>query len=362
MESQNKTKLKEAKIEVFGRVQGVLFRNNIKNFADRNGLKGYAENKADGSVIIVAQGDAAKINSLIEWAKSSPGLTKVSGVRFEFREVGEKYEEFKIMQEGGLISDKSKALVNLGKHFLGEDLENVPVHVAIIPDGNRRWAREKGMIATAGHYAAGSYGNIESIFNEGRKLGIKFMSIWAFSTENWNRDKKEIDAVFDVLMKGIERFRKDAHKNQIRFRHIGRKDRLPKNLASEITKLEEETKNYDEFNVQLCLDYGGRDEIIRAVNKLIKEGGKKVDEQAIASYLDTAGIPDVDMIIRTSGEKRLSGFMPFQSDYAELFFFDKYWPDFNPEDLKRAVSDYSRRVRRFGGTSKKDLEGKKENK
>lgn len=347
--------MRTLKIEIYGRVQGVLFRDNAKKFADDLKLKGFVRNRRDGSVLIVAQGSEEKLKKLVSWIESSPGFAKVIDMKVVSSDAKILYKDFKVIHKGGVIVDKSKAFFSLGKFIFGMEKGKIPVHVVIIPDGNRRWAREKGLIASVGHYSAGSYDNIESIFDEGRKLGIKYMSIWAFSTENWGRDKREIKAVFDVVMGGVERFRRDAHKNKIRFRHIGRKDRIPKKLAVELRKLEEETEDYGDFSVQLCFDYGGRDEILRAINRMLKSGKKKINEEEFRKNLDTSGIPDPDLIIRTSGEKRTSGFMPFQSAYAELYFIEKYFPDFNRNDLRKAVSEYSKRVRRFGGTNKKDL-------
>ena len=226
------------------------------------------------------------------------------------------------------------------------------MHVAIIPDGNRRWAKSKGFEESFGHYKAGAYENLEELFREGKKLGIKYMSIWGFSTENWKRSDKEKEGIFELILSGVEKFMKDAGENQIRFRHIGRKDRLPAGLVSALKKLEKETEKYDKFNVQLCLDYGGRDEIIRAVNKALKAGAKSVDEKSFLGFLDTEGISDPDLIIRTAGERRLSGFMPFQAVYSEFYFSDLYFPDFGARELRRAVRDYGKRQRRFGGNGK----------
>ena len=153
----------------------------------------------------------------------------------------------------------------------------MPVHVVIIPDGNRRWARARGLKPWEGHYKSGSYDNLISLFREAKRLGVKYLSIWAFSTENWKRDKKEVDILLNLTLKRIMDFSKEIHNEKIRFRHIGRKDRIPVKLVRELEKLEKETAGYNESNVQLLLDYGGRDEIIRAVNKLIKNG-KEVGE------------------------------------------------------------------------------------
>ena len=225
----------------------------------------------------------------------------------------------------------------------------IPKHVAIIPDGNRRWAKEKGLIATMGHEKSARYENILSLFNEAKKLNIKYLSVWGFSTENWKRSKLEVETIFDLIFDLVKKLKKDSHSNKIRFRFIGRRDRLPKNLLEELKLLEIETKDYKEFNIQLCLDYGGKDEIIRAVNKILKDKKEIVTEEIFEKYLDTFEIPDLDLIIRTSGEKRISGFMLFQSTYSELYFVEKNFPDFKKEDLRKAVNEFSKRKRRFGG-------------
>ncbi len=222
----------------------------------------------------------------------------------------------------------------------------LPLHVAIIPDGNRRWAKEKKLEAVAGHQRSGD--KVISILEEAKNLGIKYITLWGFSTENWQRDKKEIDFLFKLLEKGVQDIIKYSKKNNVRFRHIGRKDRLPRNLVRELEKAEKETRNFSELYVQACLDYGGRDEIVRAVNNIIRNGVKEVDEKRILEFLDFADIPDPDLIIRTSGEYRTSGFMPFQSSYSELYFTKTKFPDFSAKDLKKAIKEFSKRKRNFG--------------
>lgn len=224
-----------------------------------------------------------------------------------------------------------------------------PIHVVVIPDGNRRWAKEKGLAASLGHEKAFDRDNLLSIMDEAKALGVKYLSFWAFSTENWNRDSLEVNILFKLFSKWLNEVEKDFHDRKIRFIHIGRKDRIPKALAEKLTKVEEETRHFMDFTVILCLDYGGRDEIIRAVNKAIQSGAEKVDENSFKQYLDTKDIPDPDLIIRTSGEQRLSGFMPFQGVYSELYFTPVYFPDFDANELRRAVSEFSKRKRRFGG-------------
>ena len=221
-------------------------------------------------------------------------------------------------------------------------------HLAIIPDGNRRWAIARGREPTFGHYISGDYDKLMKLFKEARKLGIKYISIWTFSTDNWTRRKKEIKELFNLMYESINKFRKAASENKICFRHIGRKDRLPRKLIYELVRLESETSEYKDFHVQICLDYGGKDEILRAIHSFMNLDPQYITEETFSKHLDTAGIPDIDLIIRTSCEKRLSGFMPFQSTYAELYFTRIHFPDFGPKHLRRAVIEFQKRKRRFG--------------
>ena len=340
-----KSKIKELRIEAAGRVQGVNFRNNVKSFADNLALKGFVMNKKDGGISIIAQGNEPALQDFLSFVQKNPGFSKIESLNCKFCDLGKEYPDFRIVRDGSFILDRAKSLISLGRSFISV-WEKVPVHVAIIPDGNRRWAKNKGLEGTFGHYKAGAYESLEEIFNEAQKLGIKYVSIWGFSTENWKRSKKEQDEIFSLILSRIEKFAQNAEKNQVRFRHIGRKDRLPKQLVSALIKLEKLTKDYSKFNVQLCLDYGGRDEIIRAFNK---SKSSSVTEESFSNLLDTQGIPDPDLIIRTGGEKRISGFMPFQSTYSELYFSDIFFPDFDARELRRAVKEYGRRARRFGG-------------
>ena len=225
--------------------------------------------------------------------------------------------------------------------------KKIPLHLVIIPDGNRRWAKEKGLKSIEGYKVVG-YEHLESLFLEAKKAGVKYVSLWIFSAENWKRPKSEIQFLFNHFLRNVDVLLEGSIKNKVRVRHMGRKDRLPKKIIESLEELEEKTKDFSDFNVQLCLDYGGRDEIVRAINKMLKLGKKNISEEEISEYLDTVDIPDVDMIIRTSGEKRTSGFMPYQSRYAELYFEDKYFPDFTPGDLRKAIEEFGRRKRNFG--------------
>ena len=229
--------------------------------------------------------------------------------------------------------------------------DKTPKHLVVIPDGNSRWAKEKGLAATAGHVKAGAYENLYPLLDECKNLGIEYVSLWGFSTDNWKRDKKEVNKILNVIEKGLDRMMREAEKEKYKVRHLGKKDRLPKKMSEKLSKIEESTKENKGVCILLCIDYGGRDEIVRAVNKIMKEAGHLGDikENTFSNYLDTKGVPDPELIIRTGGEKRLSGFMPFQSVYSEIYFIDKYFPDFIRDDLREAVEWFKERKRRFGG-------------
>ena len=227
----------------------------------------------------------------------------------------------------------------------------VPDHIALILDGNRRWARAKGLAASEGHMAG--YKAVRKLARSARDFGVHTFTIWAFSTENWDRPKEEIDAIFRLLKLGLEEFRKEAHKEKVRLIHLGRKDRFPKDVIKQIVELEESTKKYTGHIINLALDYGGRDEILRATKRIVEAGvtSDKIDEKLFESYLDTKDqpYPYIDLFIRTSGEQRTSGLLPWQMVYSEYYFESDHLPDFTPEKLKEAILDYSRRRRRFGG-------------
>jgi len=222
-----------------------------------------------------------------------------------------------------------------------------PKHIGIIPDGNRRWAKSKGVAEYLAHSTPGNYNNLSRIFETAKEEGVETLSIWAFSTENWGREKREVDELLGVIERGIDSFYLASPRDQYRFRFIGRTDRIPRRVETKILELEEETKDYSKIQIVLGIDYGGRDEILRAVNQAIREG-KELNEQGLKKLLDTKDIPDPDLIIRTGEEKRLSGYLPFQSTYTELIFLDKLFPDFTPQDLREAIKEFKERKRKFG--------------
>ncbi len=223
---------------------------------------------------------------------------------------------------------------------------NIPRHVAIILDGNGRWAKAKGMPRNYGH-AQGSK-NVERICEEAWRMGIKYLTVYAFSTENWNRPKDEVDALMKLLRNYMKTCLKTAAKNDMKVRVIGDKTRLDEDIRSRIEELEEATKDNGGLNFQIAINYGSRDEITRAVRQIargLREDGRlaaeEIDEQVIDRYLDTHDIPDPDLLIRTSGEQRLSNFLLWQLAYTEFYFTDVPWPDFTKEELVKAIEQYN---------------------
>lgn len=224
----------------------------------------------------------------------------------------------------------------------------VPNHVAMILDGNRRWARAKGLQPWEGHRAG--YLAIKDVAEASRKLGVHTFTVWAWSTENWDRPEQEITEIFKLLRMALREIRKQLFEEKVALVHLGRKDRLPRELIEELTELEKETWQFKENHVlNIALDYGGRDEIIRAINKI--KDKSVIEEKDFEKYLDTHDqpYPYVDLFIRTSGEQRTSGLLPWQMSYAEMYWEVDHLPDFTPEKLAEAIFDYSRRRRRFGG-------------
>ena len=232
----------------------------------------------------------------------------------------------------------------------------IPQHVAIILDGNGRWAKAKGMPRNYGHVQGAK--NVERICEDAYHMGIKYLTVYAFSTENWRRSKEEVDALMSLLRSYMKTCVKTAKKNHMRVRVIGDKTGLAPDIQSSIADLERESREQDGLNFTIAINYGSRDEIRRAVQKIAAEGIRPEDitEEVISEHLNTAGIPDPDLVIRTSGELRLSNYLMWQLAYAEFYFTDVHWPDFDREELKKAVERYNQRERRYGGV-KEELKG-----
>lgn len=227
----------------------------------------------------------------------------------------------------------------------------VPNHIAIIPDGNRRWARARGLNTLYGHKAG--FDAAVKVCRTARDWGVHTVTLWGFSTENWDRTEKEINYLMKLYSKLIDDFLDEARENEVRIYHLGRKDRLPKSLVKKLIAVEEETSKYSKHIMNIALDYGGHDEILRAVQNIVREGisPDQITKELMEKHTDTHGqpYPYVDLMIRTSGEQRTSGFMLWNSPYTEYHFENDHFPDFSPEKLKNAILDFSRRRRRFGG-------------
>lgn len=229
----------------------------------------------------------------------------------------------------------------------------VPEHVAIILDGNGRWAKKRHLPRKAGH-AAGSR-TVEQICEDAWNLGIKYLTVYAFSTENWKRSQDEVDALMKLLRQYLKDCIKRSMKNNMCVRVLGDITPLDEDLKKSIRELEEISKDNTGLHFQVALNYGSRDEMLRAIKKMYEDvaagtcSAEELSEEIFSSYLDTKGIPDPDLLIRTSGEERLSNFLLWQLAYTEFYFTDVLWPDFNKKELQKAVDYYSRRDRRFGG-------------
>jgi len=232
------------------------------------------------------------------------------------------------------------------------DRDNIPKHIAIIMDGNGRWAKARGLPRTAGHQEG--IKRIKEIVKAANKLGIKYLTIFAFSTENWDRPKEEVDMLMRYLDNFLRNEIEDLNKNNIRLLVIGRDKPLPDYLLKRIRSAEDYTKNNTGMTLVVALNYGARQEIIDAIKKYVcmvkenKEDIHNLNEEKFKNFLYTCDIPDPDLLIRTSGEMRLSNFLLWQISYTEFYFTKKYWPDFTEKDLLEAISDYQKRERRFG--------------
>jgi len=225
----------------------------------------------------------------------------------------------------------------------------VPQHVAIIMDGNGRWAKARGLPRLKGHQAGTE--NLRPILRASAEFGIQILTVWAFSTENWRRPEAEVTGLLRILQQMIKRELQELHREGVRIRHIGRLDRMPARLRQQVLDAVELTRNNDHIVLNVAFDYGGRAEIVQAVQRIIRAGipAEQVDEALLSGYLYTAGLPDPDLIIRTSGEMRTSGFMLWQSAYSEYYVTPTFWPDFNRDELYQALQAYDQRDRRFGG-------------
>ena len=228
-------------------------------------------------------------------------------------------------------------------------MQGVPRHLAIIMDGNGRWAERRHLPRLSGHKAGAE--TLDRVMHYCREKGISFLTVYAFSTENWKRSKEEVSGLMSLLSAYIAAKGRELEKANIRFRVSGRRSDLPAYLQNEIAGLEERTRNGD-FTLVVALSYGGRAEIVDAVNAMIAAGETKIDEESFRKYLYSPDVPDPDLVIRTSGECRISNFLLWESAYAEYYFTDVLWPDFGKDEFERALDAYKQRERRMGGRLK----------
>jgi undecaprenyl diphosphate synthase len=224
----------------------------------------------------------------------------------------------------------------------------IPAHIAIIMDGNGRWAAARGLPRLEGHRAGTE--NLRQIIRACVELGVKYLTLYAFSTENWGRPKEEVNGLLTILESVIDRELNELNAEGVRIVHVGRLDAMPKKIRQKVCQSMETTRNNEKLVLNIAWNYGGRDEIVCALQEIIKAGipADKINEEVITKHLFTHGSPDPDLIIRTSGEMRVSNFLIWQSAYAEWYFTPTLWPDFNKDELKKAIDDYSHRKRRFG--------------
>ena len=225
------------------------------------------------------------------------------------------------------------------------ELSSIPRHVGFIMDGNGRWAKQRNKPRNFGHKKGAE--NVEKVVSACFKLGVKVVSLYAFSTENWGRPKEEVDKIMDILHKFLIKYEKTLLKNEIKLRVSGDKSALSKELVNQINQVEDKTKDFEKV-LNIAINYGGKQEILSAVNQAVKSGKSEILEEDFESYLYTSGLPAIDLVVRTSGEQRISNFFLWQAAYAELYFTDALWPDFDETELEKAFSWYESRSRRFG--------------
>jgi len=240
-----------------------------------------------------------------------------------------------------------------------EELTRVPVHVGMIMDGNGRWAKSRGLPRLAGHKAGTE--NLRRIIRACVELGIQYLTIYAFSTENWGRPQDEVEGLMRILAEVIDKELPELNDQGVQLRHIGRLEQLPENLRKKVNKAIEITKNNNRLVLNVAFNYGGRDEIVCAVKQMMVDGVKpeEVTPELISNYMFTAGIPDPDLIIRTSGEMRTSNFLIWQASYAEWYVTPTYWPDFDKEELRKALVAFAQRDRRYGKLSEQGASANK---
>ena len=235
-------------------------------------------------------------------------------------------------------------------------LEKVPQHIAMIMDGNGRWALQRGLPRLAGHKAGTE--NLRRVIRSTVEFGVKYLTIYAFSTENWGRPPEEVKGLMYILEDVIDRELNELNKEGVQLRHIGRLERLAPSIQEKVLDAIDVTKNNDRLILNIAFNYGGRDEIVQAIQRMMKDGvpPEKVTDELVSQYMYTAGVPDPDLIIRTSGELRVSNFLIWQAAYSEWYITPTFWPDFDKEEYRRALESFAHRDRRFGKVASGELQ------
>jgi undecaprenyl diphosphate synthase len=235
-------------------------------------------------------------------------------------------------------------------------IDKIPEHVAIIMDGNGRWASKRGLPRLAGHHAGTE--NLRRIIRASVEFGVKFLTIYAFSTENWNRPREEVDGLMRILEDVIDKELKELNEQGVQIRHMGRLDQLAPALQRKVNQAVDFTKQNSRLVLNVAFNYGGRDEVVQAVQNMIRDGipAEDITPELLSRYLYTAGVPDPDLIIRTSGELRISNFLIWQSAYSEWYVTPTLWPDFGREEFQKALAEYGRRDRRYGKITAEEYE------
>jgi len=228
------------------------------------------------------------------------------------------------------------------------DPQNIPQHIAIIMDGNGRWAKKRGLPRIAGHQEGSS--SVRAVLKAAADFGVKYLTLYAFSTENWKRPQEEVDFLMELFAQTIDNEIEELMENSVKLRFLGRLSRLSPLLQNKIKESMERTKNNKKITLNIMVNYGARAEIIDGIKRMMKEGEGRIDEETFSKYLYTAGMPDPDLLIRTASEMRVSNFLLWQIAYAEIYVTPTYWPDFRKEQLKEAIEAYQKRTRKFGKT------------
>lgn len=343
-------------IKIYWRVQWIWFRKLVKQYCNKHKILWQIKNHSKWHCQTILYCDDNDITNFKLWLRTNPSLSIINNIIEKENKIKniKINSQFTIYKKHNFILDKLIAFKNLLNYFCKRNINlnhirQIPNHIIIIPDWNRRRARKKWLEGIQWHNIAINNNRIEKLYNAATQLWVKHISLWGFSTENWKRSKKEVDSLMNIFNQIADELKITCIKNKIWFHHIGRKTKLPKELIKKFNELEKATSKFINTSINLFIDYGWREEIIHTINNILKEKINKISEKDFSTHLYTKALPDPDIIIRTSNEKRLSGIVPFQGIYSELFFIKKNFPAFKWNDLKKIIYKFGKRKRRFWG-------------